>query len=329
LKNSSSWPRSGSHVASRLGTALVRVLISLLLLGGCVSPPLAAGSTAGVASATSTPPEATSTPFATPAPTATVRPTRTATPTPTCTATPLSPLVAIDPGHGGRDFGGRHFDASGHMDVSEKEIVLAIALKVADRLKAAGYRVLLTRDGDYRVNSQEKLDLNEDGEVDSADELLARTRLINAVGADLLLSIHQNAYYGPDAQEVGGTQTLYCRDRPFGDESYRFAYLVQEKVVQALRKVGYETRDRGVLSDTDLNVPGAKGTHLILLGPKSDRISIPSQMPGALSETLFLTNDAEAALLQRTDVQDALARAYAEAIEAYFDEQRAAGMMAR
>lgn len=153
---------------------------------------------------------------------------------------------------------------------------------------------------------------------------LARTDLVNKAGADLLLSIHQNAYYGDDAENVGGTQTLYCAERPFGEDSHRFACLVHEKLLVALRKVGYESRDRGVMCDADLKVPGAKGAHLILLGPRTERISIPSQMPGVLSETLFVTNDVEAELLRRADVQDALAGAYAEAIDAYFREEEQA-----
>jgi N-acetylmuramoyl-L-alanine amidase len=257
----------------------------------------------------------------TPSPTGTFTATPSGTPTPTFTPTALPPLVAIDPGHGGRDYGGRHFDADGHMDISEKEINLVIALKAAEQVRAAGFRVILTRDGDYRLNSEARLDLNEDGEVDSADEVLARADLVNNAGADLLLSIHQNAYYGDDAQEVGGTQTLYCAERSFGEANQRFAQLVHEQTLTALGEVGYAVRDRGVLRDEHINVPDAKGKHLLLLGPKTDRITIPSQMPGVLSETLFVTNDVEAELLQRADVQDALARAYAAAISAYFQGQ--------
>jgi len=204
------------------------------------------------------------------------------------------------------------------MDVSEKEVNLAICLKIAERVRALGYRVLLTRDGDYRINSEERLDLNEDGEVDSADEVLARADLVNEAGVDLLLSIHQNAFYGEGAEDVGGTETLYCAERPFAEASYRFACLVHEEVLRALRESGYEPRDRGVLRDEHINVPGAKGKHLLLLGPKTDRIAIPSEMPGVLSETLFVTNDTEAELLQRLDAQDALAAGYAKAVDAYF-----------
>jgi len=311
----------------RLLVVLVVAMVALTMLSGCVTDNASGTSPSPTVTASliqsppvvANPVVATSTDFPTRTVTATSTPS--VTPRPTHTPTPLPPLVAIDAGHGGRDFGGRHFDADGHMDFSEKEANLAIVLKIAERVRAAGYRVLLTRDGDYRINSEQRLDLNEDGEIDSADEVLARADLVNEAGADLLLSIHQNAYYGADAQDVGGTQTLYCAERPFGDDSYRFACLVHENLLVALSKVGYETRDRGVMPDSNLEVPGAKGNYLILLGPLTERISIPSQMPGVLSEPLFVTNDVEAELLQWADVQDALADAYATAVAGYFQGQ--------
>ncbi|MGD8817854.1 MAG: N-acetylmuramoyl-L-alanine amidase, partial [Acidobacteriota bacterium] len=51
--------------------------------------------------------------------------------------------VVIDPGHGGTDPG-----AIGRSGVTEKQLTLQIAHAVAERLRAAGYEVLLTRDED-------------------------------------------------------------------------------------------------------------------------------------------------------------------------------------
>jgi N-acetylmuramoyl-L-alanine amidase len=41
-------------------------------------------------------------------------------------------------------------------------------------------------------------------------------------------------------------------------------------------------------------------------------------MPGALSEPFFITCDAEADLMRKPGVQELLAEAYADAIDAYF-----------
>ncbi len=78
--------------------------------------------------------------------------------------------IVIDPGHGGKDPG-----ASGPTGLQEKEITLAIARRLRQRLtRHHGYKVLLTRE---------------------ADETLAlrdRAEFANAHAADLFISIHIN-----------------------------------------------------------------------------------------------------------------------------------------
>jgi len=302
---------------------------TLFILGGCLPSPETGPlskldtltPTKGSLLASS--PTPTLSPTATTPPTKTPTQTLTCTPSPTPTLTPLPPLIAIDPGHGGRDLGARHFDETGHMDFCESEVNLALALRIHKLLLARGYRVLLTRDGDYLLN-RKRQDINGDGHVDHVDEAQARVDLINAAKADLLLSIHQNAFYHPDgrpAEKVGGTVTFYCADRPFSDKSLRFAKLVQREVVAAFHDLGYAVRDRGVEDDLVLQTPGEPGSHLILLGPKTERIVRPCQVPGALSETLFLSNPQEARLARDPKALDRLALAYVKAICAYFEEE--------
>ncbi|MHB0858834.1 MAG: N-acetylmuramoyl-L-alanine amidase family protein [Anaerolineae bacterium] len=255
---------------------------------------------------------------------ATPRPTiiRTVTPSPSPTATPYLPLVAIDPGHGGVDIGAPHLTASGRMDFFESEVNLDLAMRIRDHLKDRPVRVLLVRETDRLLNEQWN-DVNEDGRVDPLDDLQMRLDLVNEHEADLLLSIHQNAYYyasGRPAPDVGGTVTYYCADRPFADESLRFATLVQEHLVAAFADVGYETFDREVQDDLVLDDPREPGSHLIVLGPESERIVRPSQAPGALSETCFLTHSEEAKLIRNPKVLDRLALAYADAITAFLTE---------
>lgn len=61
-------------------------------------------------------------------------------------------IVVIDAGHGGHDPGA----ASGHGQ--EKEVVLAVALKLRDLLVAQGVEVIMTRDGDNFLELQERAD---------------------------------------------------------------------------------------------------------------------------------------------------------------------------
>ena len=208
------------------------------------------------------------------------------------------------------------------MDFCESEINLTLALKLRDVLSQRGYRVVMTREDDVAL-SPERLDFNEDGVLDHADELQARVDLVNEAGADLLLSIHQNAFYwsdGTPALDVGGTVTFYCAQRPFAEQSLRYAQLTQEALVAVLNGHGYEVYDRGVEVDLVLVTVDEPGTHLIVLGPKGERIARPSQMPGILSETLFITHAEEAELLRKPAVIDMFAAAYADAIDAYFAE---------
>jgi N-acetylmuramoyl-L-alanine amidase len=87
-------------------------------------------------------------------------------------------IVAIDPGHGGEDPG-----AVGPTGLREKDVVLAVALALRDRLKTRpNMRVMLTRDGDYFVPLQE------------------RVRKARRVQADLFVSIHADAFFKPEAR---------------------------------------------------------------------------------------------------------------------------------
>ncbi len=87
-------------------------------------------------------------------------------------------IVALDPGHGGEDPG-----AIGPTGLREKDVVLAIALQLRDRLNAVpGMRVMMTRDADFFVP------LNE------------RVRKARRVQADLFVSIHADAFLRPEAR---------------------------------------------------------------------------------------------------------------------------------
>jgi N-acetylmuramoyl-L-alanine amidase len=87
-------------------------------------------------------------------------------------------IVALDPGHGGEDPG-----AIGPTGLREKDVVLAVALMLRDRLNAVpGVRVMLTRDGDYFVPLHE------------------RVRKARRVQADLFVSLHADAFFRPEAR---------------------------------------------------------------------------------------------------------------------------------
>ena len=87
-------------------------------------------------------------------------------------------IVAIDPGHGGKDMGGR-----GTAGTLEKEVNLALARELAHLLEPT-HRVILTRSDDYDLPLRE------------------RTAIANHQKADLFLSLHTGASYRHSANEV-------------------------------------------------------------------------------------------------------------------------------
>jgi len=79
--------------------------------------------------------------------------------------------------------------------------------------------------------------------------------------------------------------------------------------VRNIRLAGYDTQDRGVKDDTIIG-------HIAVLAPYN--LARASGMPGVLGEPLFLSNEQDAAALARNEVQEAIARSYLEAVNAYF-----------
>ncbi|HLG51308.1 MAG TPA: N-acetylmuramoyl-L-alanine amidase [Chloroflexota bacterium] len=305
----------GRQLAVIRDSQVARLVILIGLIVSCTAP--RARPMSGAASSTVSPvPRPGS---AAPAPDAPVS-RRTGTPSAQSNAG-SPPIVFLDPGHGGEDTGTIGLTEDG-MVVEEKTVALALALRTAGRLRAAGIGVVLSRTDD-RLPGAQPSDYTADGTTLTADGVLAdlqrRIDRANASGARVLLSIHLNAYDDPS---VRGTETFYDPSRPFASESYRFARLVQTSVVQALRQNGYDTPDRGVSDDTDLIADrlGALDPsyhHLVLLGPGVPGQLRPSTMPGALNEVFFLTNPAEATAAATTDMQDLIAAAYAQAIEQF------------
>jgi N-acetylmuramoyl-L-alanine amidase len=233
----------------------------------------------------------------------------------------LKGTVYLDPGHGGVDTGTTGVTNDG-TEVDEKTVVLQIALRLADRLRADGLKVVMTRtsDADPCITPS---DLSSDGQSLSPSGVLAdlqcRIDKANDSKAQVLLSLHMNAFSDPS---VSGTETYYDSARPFASQNQQLAQLVQQGLMNALHAQGYSTPDRGISSDTQIDAEGV-GTlpdsynHLVVLGPAVLGRLVPSQMPGALTEIFFLSNPAEATAVTQPGVQDLVAGALAGAIESF------------
>jgi N-acetylmuramoyl-L-alanine amidase len=254
-----------------------------------------------------------------------VRSTTTVSPTSATTGK----TVFLDPGHGGIDWGAKAQRPDGTW-LAEKTYTLAIAMLTAPLLQQAGYRVVLSRTADapsdqWAVNNPPR-DLNGDGEVDGIDDVQARINIANQAHADLLLSIHLNAHSLPNGSAdptFSGVTTLFDPDRTFSADNKRFAGLVQQEMLSVMSTaLGRRPRDWGVADDTTLATPFTTShttyNHDVELGPSEPGWIDASQMPGVISEPLFLTNPDEQAAVLRDSVRQQIAAGYVRAIRTYF-----------
>lgn len=101
---------------------------------------------------------------------------------------PRLKTIVLDPGHGGKDQGA----ANVRYGLTEESLNLQVALGLAKRLDAAGFRVALTRRDDRYLS------------------LGQRTQMANQANADLFLSIHFNA---AQSKTASGLETFILTPR--------------------------------------------------------------------------------------------------------------------
>ncbi len=216
--------------------------------------------------------------------------------------------MAIDAGHGGPYYFGAARKFADGSDLVEKDLNLDIALRLEAVLKEAGYNALLTRRGDYTLTPFDPSQYR----ASQRAELQARVDLANGAAADILVSVHFNGSNDPGQ---AGTEVYYNPDRSFGAASYALAAAVHDALLTAIRDQGYDPPDRGVRNDAEVGGDPAQ-PHSFLLG--TDEGFRASQMPGIIGEALFVSNEAQAALLMRDEARQAIAAAHKAGIDAYF-----------
>jgi N-acetylmuramoyl-L-alanine amidase len=214
--------------------------------------------------------------------------------------------IVLDPGHGGKDPG-----AIGAGGITEKDIVLSIAKKLAAKLrKEMRVDVVLTRTDDRFV------------------ELEDRTKLANKENADLFISLHMNASENAEAK---GVETYYLdkttdeaanrlaarenatsrknisdlqfiladlKQNMHLEDSITLAHHLQGSLVGGMTKVMDDVRDLGV----------KKAMFHVLVG---------AYMPRVLVEMFFISNRSEAQAMSRASYQDAIVDALFEGIQKY------------
>jgi N-acetylmuramoyl-L-alanine amidase len=215
--------------------------------------------------------------------------------------------VIIDPGHGGSDPG-----AIGVGGLREKDVTLRLSKLLAAKLRAAGFRVVATREVDRFVSLEE------------------RTAIAEASGGDVFVSLHANAAtrrsvqgietYYPDATHERHRLRTAMRENGVSKDqlnelhrtlaklrieeispySQRLANLVQGQLADALPSTYGKIQDLGA----------KKGPFYVLF---------LSNMPAILIEAGFVTNKSDAKRLRNRDYLNSVATQISTGLERYRD----------
>ncbi len=221
-------------------------------------------------------------------------------------------VVAIDPGHGGEDPG-----AVGPTGLREKDVVLAVALKLRDRLNSVpGMRAMLTRDADFFVPLHE------------------RVRKARRVQADLFVSIHADAFFTPEARgasvfalsETGATSAAarWMANKENAADGVGGVNLAAVKDAQVLRAMAdmsttAQIRDSLRIGRDVLALIGKVGAlHKRSVEQAGFAVLKAPDIPSILVETAFISNPEEEARLRDEAYQDKLVEALHTGIRRYF-----------
>jgi len=204
--------------------------------------------------------------------------------------TKYSPTIIVDAGHGGKDVG------ASSKGIIEKNITLALSLKLKKQLARRGYRVYMTRSRDKHLTLRE------------------RTDYANAKKGKLFISLHTNAAPRRRANYIyNGIEVFYLQGRSRRTRySNRKIYTgswkkaksrqickdVKSGMLSCVRKE-YKVRDKGV----------KRRNFWVLRGTK---------MPSLLIESGYITDKVEGKRLTNDYYQNLLVQGIVNGVDKYF-----------
>lgn len=222
-------------------------------------------------------------------------------------------VIAIDAGHGGEDPG-----AIGRGRVYEKRVVMGIAKELNALFdSAAGYEGVMVRTGDYYV------------------PLKRRTQIAREKRADLLLSIHADAFKSPAAR---GASVYTLSDRGATSETARWLAEKENRadLIGGVGDVSLDNKDelltqvllslsmdatRSASIEAGSSVLSALGGMTRLHKRQVEQAAFvvlkAPDVPSILIETGYLSNPEEARLLSQAGHQRKIARAIFGGVTAY------------
>jgi N-acetylmuramoyl-L-alanine amidase len=226
-------------------------------------------------------------------------------------------IIALDPGHGGEDPG-----AVGPQGTREKDVVLKVALKLRELINASSVngnpmRAFLTRDADFFV------------------PLNVRVQKAQRVKADLFISIHADAFTEPAAR---GASVFALSEKGASSASARYM-ANKENSADLIGGVNVKVKDAHVqraildmsttaqINDSlklGTSVLGEIGGFAKLHKPRVEQAGFAvlkaPDIPSVLIETAFISNPEEEVRLRDEGYQDQLADAVLRGLQRYFSK---------
>lgn len=196
-------------------------------------------------------------------------------------------IIGIDPGHGGVDPG-----AVGMSGIKEDKINLQIAKNLKRLIEQSGGIVILTRNTDDGLYSEDAKTLRQM----KNEDLKKRKEIIHDSGCEIFISIHLNSF---TRSNYYGAQTFY---RKGSEEGERLAQIIQNEL-------------RNILDKDNKREPQERDDVYLL-----NEIELPS----TLVECGFLSNKEEEMLLDTPIYQEKIAWAIYIGIMNYFTEKATA-----
>jgi N-acetylmuramoyl-L-alanine amidase len=222
--------------------------------------------------------------------------------------------IIVDAGHGGHDTG-----AIGPRGVREKDVTLAMAIRLAQKLRSLGYEVTLTRTDDRYLKLEE------------------RTAIANMARGDLFISLHTNAN---PRRDRSGVETYFLNDT---DDRYARRLAARENGALDVEEAPKDVQR--ILTDLDARASAGSSRRLANLvqreitgrarasdGPVRDRgvknalfyVLLGARMPAVLVETAFISNRAEEKRLASAAYQQLVADGVARAVTEFAGQNRVA-----
>lgn len=224
-------------------------------------------------------------------------------------------VIAIDAGHGGEDPG-----AIGASGLKEKDVVLAVARKLADRVNAQpGFRAVMIRDGDYYVGLRERIAKARESQADLFVSLHANAFKDSSVRGSAVYTLSRSGASSEQArwlaQQENEADLIGGVELSSKDETLKHVLLdiSQSAAIEASVDAGKRMlQSIGQLNELQRGEVQRAG-FMVLKAP---------DIPSVLVETAFITNPGEERKLGTSAFQRKVATSVFEGIRGYFENYR-------